>query len=101
MIARIFHEASSGTFTSFFIGEPFTLLDTVDTDGKPGSELVLGLDRTVKIIRDASNTTRSYRFDSPYIYLGAAQLDGIAGLELRFDSGGRIRVLNDRLQRLT
>ena len=79
------------------MGEPFVLLDVVDTDGKPGQELVLNLGRQIKIIRDASATTKIYVLDPPFVYLGAAQLDGIAGLELRFEQFGRIRVLNDRL----
>ena len=84
----IFHEASAGTLTQYFLGDTPVLLDAVDTDGRAGNELVFDVGNTVKIVRDANRTSRSYFLSDAWTYLGALQVDGFPGLELLFSSGG-------------
>lgn len=71
---------------------------TVDTDGYPGDEIIVTLVGGVKVIRHASNFSRTYQVGTnTYSIDSILNLDGIPGNEILIrDGNGVIKILNDK-----
>jgi hypothetical protein len=62
---------------------------------------VFNVGSAIDIYHDADGSSFTYTAGAAWTYLGASDLDGKPGLELRINAGGRTRVINDRLRTIT
>ncbi len=99
---KVLHNSAGYTTESsysFNFGESVILLTggIIDTDGKPGAEIVVNRGGTqVYIIHDANRTTYTYNISSSaWTILGFSEMDGLAGNEIAIKNGAYLTLIKD------
>lgn len=88
-MVKIFHPAT-GLSSEYGMGlVPYTFFKTVDTDGKPGAEVVLKQDSYAVVINDVRRTRVGYSIGSEGVLRDTGQTNGRMGQEvLGFNNAG-------------
>ena len=88
-------ERANGSSKSYHLGSSWSHLETVDTNGIAGQELVFNTGLNVEIIRDFDRSSTDYFLGSSWSHLETVDTNGIAGQELVFNTGLNVEIIRD------
>lgn len=76
---------------------PWSIFQVVDTDGKPGADIILGDGTNLVIINHASGVKRNFKIGNiSWAPMRAVDVDKVAGAEVLVNIGKGIRVVRNR-----